>query len=203
MGTAQRRAREKENLRRAILDAARELFATESYGSVSIRKIAQRIEYSPTAIYLYFKDKQEILGNLIAEGFAMLYGRLAEIDIADPVERLRAGGRAYFEFALTQPHYYRLMFQLEPPEDCTSNEIMEIAGKTFDFIRLAVAEGHASGQFVFDCPEIVVSHALWCSLHGTVALQLSGHLALKLPEEMYAELYRCVMENALRGLMPH
>src|SRR4051794_31187958 len=113
MGSAQRRARAKENLRRAILDAARKLFATEDYKAVSMRRIAEEIEYSPTALYLHFKDKEEILFYLIDEGFEMLSGRLESLNVEDPVLRLRKGGRVYFKFAFEQPHYYRIMFQLQ------------------------------------------------------------------------------------------
>ena len=60
MGVKERREREKESLRQDILDVAREMFATEGYESVSMRKIADKIEYSPTTIYLYFKDKNEL-----------------------------------------------------------------------------------------------------------------------------------------------
>lgn len=57
MATGTRRAREIENLRRAILDAARELFYEQDYRAVSMRKIAEKVEYSPAAIYRYFSDK--------------------------------------------------------------------------------------------------------------------------------------------------
>ena len=89
MGSAQRRARAKENLRRAILDAARELFATEEYEAVSLRRIAEKIEYSPAAIYLHFQDKKEILFHLIDEGFALLSARLETVRVADRYDVLR------------------------------------------------------------------------------------------------------------------
>ena len=79
MGIKERREREKENLRRDILDVAREMFATEGYESVSMRKIADKIEYSATTIYLYFKDKNELLYQICEETFEQLGRQIREI----------------------------------------------------------------------------------------------------------------------------
>ena len=73
MGTSERNARDRETVRRRILDAARELFVAEGYRHVSIRRIAQRIEYSPGAIYSYFRGKDDIFFALAEEGFRKLF----------------------------------------------------------------------------------------------------------------------------------
>jgi AcrR family transcriptional regulator len=202
LGSAQRRARAKENLRRAILDAARELFATQDYQAVSLRRIAEKIEYSPAAIYLHFQDKKEILFHLIEEGFEMLSARLEALDIADPVERLRQGAPVYFDFAFTQPHYYRLMFQLENRELGELMSRCAMAEEAFNFIRRAVTEAMENGQFVTAPPEPIVSHTIWASLHGTASLVLTGHLGRRLPSELHAALFDHVIEIVLRGLKP-
>src|ERR687883_454319 len=72
MGIKERHERDREAVRRAILDAARELFVREGYQNVSIRKIAERIEYSPAAIYGYFPSKDDIFFALAEEGFHLL-----------------------------------------------------------------------------------------------------------------------------------
>ena len=64
MGVRERRDREREEIRTRILDAARELFATEGYEAVTMRRIADRIEYSATAIYFHFRDKEALLQEL-------------------------------------------------------------------------------------------------------------------------------------------
>src|SRR5580704_8533698 len=113
MGSKQRRAREKEGLREEILDAARTLFVKEGYESVSIRKIAEKIEYSPGTIYLYFHDKAEILAQISEETFSRLEQKLAAINrdqSADPLERVRRGLRAYIRFGLEHPNRYVLTF---------------------------------------------------------------------------------------------
>ena len=73
MGVKERQEREREAVSRAILDAARELFVAEGYHNVSIRKIAERIEYSPAAIYSYFPSKDDIFFALAEEGFRLLF----------------------------------------------------------------------------------------------------------------------------------
>ena len=75
MGIKERQERDREAVSRAILDAARELFVAEGYGNVSIRKIAERIEYSPAALYGYFPSKDDIFYALAEEGFRLLYAR--------------------------------------------------------------------------------------------------------------------------------
>jgi AcrR family transcriptional regulator len=200
MVSAQRRAREIANLRRAILDAARELFAIEDYRAVSLRKIAEKVEYSPAAIYRYFSDKEEILFHLIDEGFQMLYERMHALDsIADPVERMRQCGHVYVEFALTQPHYYRLMFQLEKTgimekymPECTS------ASSAFGFVRQTVGEAMASGQFVQVRPEVVVACEIWATMHGAVSLALSGHLHVMMPDELKETFFGHMIETAIQ-----
>src|SRR5438132_12349875 len=97
MSIQQRRAREKEDLRGEILDAARALFVKEGYESVSIRKIADKIEYAPGTIYLYFRDKAEILDRICEETFAKLLLKMNAIkqDTAPPLDKLRRGLRTY------------------------------------------------------------------------------------------------------------
>src|SRR5215469_17285773 len=101
-GSKQRRAREKEGLREEILDAARTLFVKEGYESVSIRKIADKIEYAPGTIYLYFRDKAEILNRICEETFAKLEQRMQALnkDPANPLDSLRRGLRTYIQFGI-------------------------------------------------------------------------------------------------------
>ena len=79
MGVKERRARQKEGVREEILDAARTLFVKEGYEHVSIRKIAEKVEYAPGTIYLYFHDKAEILDRICEETFSKLAKRMAAI----------------------------------------------------------------------------------------------------------------------------
>ena len=109
MGTIERRERERSETREKILSAARELFAREGYEAVSMRKIAEAIEYSPTAIYVHFKDKRALMDELCRVDFGAMakdfqYAR----NVADPIERLRVLGEGYVQFAVQRPNHFRL-----------------------------------------------------------------------------------------------
>src|SRR5947207_11504425 len=114
MGIKERQERDRETVRRAILDAARDLFTTEGYRNVSIRKIADRIEYSPAAIYSYFPSKDDIFFALAEEGFRLLFsyerGIGARPAPEDPADLLRAMFWRYYEFSKEHPAYFALMF---------------------------------------------------------------------------------------------
>src|SRR5687767_15944672 len=112
MGIKERQVRDRETVRRAILDAARELFVAEGYRNVSMRKIAERIEYSPAAIYGYFPSKDDIFFALAEEGFRLLVDSVqaAVQHLADPLVRLRRGLWAFYEFSKAHPEYFELMF---------------------------------------------------------------------------------------------
>src|SRR5436190_10474825 len=111
MGIKERHERDREAVSRSILDAARELFVTEGYQNVSIRKIAERIEYSPAAIYGYFKSKDDIFFALAEEGFRLLHeGGFDGLEALPPLERIRRIFRRLYRFSCEQPQYFALMF---------------------------------------------------------------------------------------------
>ena len=107
MGTVERRLRERGQKHDAIVDAAVELFLSEGYQNTSIRKIAEKIEYTPGAIYSYFKDKDEILYEIHLRGFTELSETLSEaLKETDPLDKLYRIGQLYIQFALENPEYY-------------------------------------------------------------------------------------------------
>src|SRR5438477_3317805 len=107
MGIKERQERDRKAVRRAILDAARELFVDEGYHNVSLRKIAERIEYSPAAVYGYFASKDDIFFALAEEGFQLL-GTLPDPSGPDPLEVLRRGFWRLYEFSKEHPQYFAL-----------------------------------------------------------------------------------------------
>jgi AcrR family transcriptional regulator len=172
MGSHERRARAKVALRQQILDAARDLFINEGYDAVSMRRIAARIEYSPTAIYLHFPDKQAILTALCDETFDKLSVRLAGLfaRVSDPLARLREGLRLYVDFGLAHPHHYTVSFLVRPRDARTSEPT---AGhRAFAFLQAAVAETMATGAIRTGDVE-TTAQALWASCHGLVALLIT------------------------------
>ena len=115
MGIKERQERDREAVRRSILDAARELFVAEGFQNVSIRKIAERIEYSPAAIYGYFPSKDDIFFELAEEGFRLLGDPAAvrndpRLKDAPPLERVRAVFWRLYEFSRDHPQYFALIF---------------------------------------------------------------------------------------------
>lgn len=115
MGITERKTRQKQALRERILDAARRIVMREGFAALSMRKIADAIEYSPATLYLHFDSRDEIARALCAEGYAQLLGTFEPLaQIADPAERLRALGRAYVAFGVAHPQTYRLIFMEDP-----------------------------------------------------------------------------------------
>jgi AcrR family transcriptional regulator len=112
MGIKERHERDREAVERAILDAARDLFVAEGYANVSIRKIAERIEYSPAAIYVYFRSKDDIFFALAEEGFRLLSWSLRDDEHRSrgPLARVRGFFWHLYEFSREQPEYFALMF---------------------------------------------------------------------------------------------
>lgn len=177
MGPQERRQREREEIRAKILDAARELFATEGYESVTMRGIADRIEYSPTAIYFHFKDKEALLSELCDIDFRVFAQRFAEAaKIVDPVERLRAAGYAYVEFGLKNPSHYRLMFMTPRPPQIESKTIEKGNPEedAYAFLRGIVAELLATGRLHGGAADLdLASQVIWSGMHGLVSLEIA------------------------------
>jgi AcrR family transcriptional regulator len=174
MSVKQRRQREKEDLRQEILDAARTLFVKEGYESVSIRRIAERIEYAPGTIYLYFRDKQEILDRICEETFVKLIARLQAIDSdpSAPLDKLRRGIRAYIQFGLDHPHHYIVTF-IQAKISHQSQSVFENVGiQAFQGLRQCVQNCVDAGELVSnDTDEI--AQTIWAGMHGLTALLVS------------------------------
>lgn len=144
-GARQRRLQHKEHLRREILDAAGELFAEEGYEHVTIRRVADKIQYSQGVIFYYFKNKAEILTALCEETFSGLTERFEEIGErhGEALDRLMAASRAFVDFATTHPHHYRVV--LTPPSEMDGEDSIERIG------RLGKELFERLGRLYLDC----------------------------------------------------
>ena len=176
MGTAVSKAKEKEELKSLILQAARKLFAENGIQQTTIRNIAQAIEYSVGTVYVYFKDKNEILHQLHTQGFKQLGGEMRVLaHVEDPMERLRALGRVYLRFALENPDMYDLMFTMKAPmeflENLHNQEWNEGKG-TFDFLRTTVQQCMDKGHFKGHQLE-PLAFAIWSAVHGIASLHIN------------------------------
>jgi AcrR family transcriptional regulator len=176
MGTLERREREKQELRTKILDAARELFAVEGYEAVTMRAIADKIEYSATAIYKHFADKDALLAELCRHDFRSFAAHFASAAaVEDPVERLRAAGRAYFDFAMEHPQHYRLMFMAQRPEVAPQEgEKEDPAQNAYVFLFATVEEAIKKGLFRPEHSDpALASQTIWAATHGVAALDIA------------------------------
>ena len=172
MSLKERRAREKEQLRRQILSAARELFVNEGYENVSMRKIADKIEYSPTTIYLYFKDKADLLDSVCKETLLNLLNTLELLkrDKSDPVEVLRKSGKAYVEFGLKYPQDYKLTFVVRPQfQKGLGLGEGSVGERVFNYLCAMVSECIRQERFRQVDVEIT-GQALWSAVHGVTLL---------------------------------
>ena len=177
MGIPDRRKREREETRAKILNAARELFVEHGYDAVTMRKVAERIEYSPTAIYVHFRDKLSLMRELCDHDFLQLansFQRLFRVE--DPFERLRRCGMAYVQFAMEHPNQYRLMFMTPHPPEMDDSSSLERGNPQQDAYAMVVSlvrDGLEKGIFRPGLKDAeLLAQTLWSGLHGIVALHL-------------------------------
>jgi AcrR family transcriptional regulator len=197
MGTKERQQRERDQTREAILTAARDLFVTEGYRHVSMRKIAERIEYSPAAIYSYFPSKDDIFFALTEEGFRLLAGRLAGKIAADPLERLRHGLWAFYEFSKTHPEYFDLMFVDRSVPSITQDfQRFEFFRETTAHAEADIAACVARGDFAEGVNPAAALHVLWVGMLGAATIGLTRRLA---PGEDPDALAHDLLETMLAG----
>lgn len=174
MGIQERRLREREDLRHRIVEAAADLFVREGYEQVSIRKIADRIEYAPSTIYLYFKDKAEIVNSVCEETFSKLTDALEAItgQALPPLEMLRKALRAYIDFGLAHPNHYVAVLCLPEPEH-SSTRPMEAGLHAFDLLRKGLRGCMEAGVIRHQDIE-TTSQTTWMMLHGVTSLLITS-----------------------------
>lgn len=176
MSTKERRKREIEEMRLEIIEAAVQLFLTDGYQNVSMRKIAQQIDYSPTAIYNYFANKEEILIHLLKHGYAIFLSSLKEgVTRSEPQnagDRLKASLHAYIEFGLNHPDYYRLIFieNLHQLQKVMTEEDDRVRG--FVLLTEMVREAMDAGVLKKNDAHMA-AQSLWASLHGITSLLIT------------------------------
>lgn len=213
MGIQERREREKEALRTRIVEAARDIVSEEGFDALSMRAIAERIEYSPATIYLYFRDKPELLREVVRAGFRRLGDFVREQlalagPQAGPSEQHRAIGRAYARFALENTAYFRVMFELpgvaqvECPEDVAEDAASMIDLNAWEVTVGTVQCGMDQGLFRLESAERGATIA-WGLIHGLTSLYLTGHLSPEVESnEAFLELVESAMESLGQGWAP-
>jgi len=199
MGTKERQDRERQAVAASIMDAAREIFVAEGYTNVSIRKIAERIEYSPAAIYSYFASKDDIFLALAEEGFHRLDAKVqSTLTNEDPLENVRNCWWAFYQFAKEQPEFFELMFvDRSVPRITQQWEGFEFLQQLLANAAGCIQKAIDAGGFPATLNPHVAMHVLWAALIGPSVLTIRHRLA---PGEDYDALARDVLNTTIAGL---
>jgi AcrR family transcriptional regulator len=204
MGVADRKEREKEEMKTKILEAAKKLFLDHGFEKTSIRNIAEEIEYSPGTIYLYFKDKNELLFALHQEAFQGLIAKFIVVaPISDPFEQLIAMGHEYLKFAIENPELYELMFLMTAPIEALECrcDVWEDGHTALNLLIALIdsckTKGYFKGQ---DSDDLAMM--IWANVHGFASLHLRKRMSMFPEEERIPRLQRAleVMIESLRKL---
>ena len=208
MGTRERRDRAKHQTRQMILDAARALFNEVGFSAFTMRTLAERIEYTPTAIYHHFESKEALVTELCHQDFGQLAEHLQTlVHIADPVERIRGVGEAFLEFAIRYPNHYRFMFMSgKPAVEHSPEYLAERKGNPEEdayafFVRAveeAIRQDRLRPEFT-DAHEVV--QMLWGAAHGIISLHLSMSHDAWVPWRDLADTVRQVNRLLIQSLV--
>lgn len=196
MGISDRKEREKQEMRKLIINTAMEMFVNEGYEKTSIRNLADKIEYSPATIYLYYKDKDELLYEVQGQAFGELYQAfLRDTTAEDPVERLRQLLHSYVNFGFEHPDLYDLMFILRSPMKAVADEwpnCDEAYGFLITIIRNCI------DKLNYNDPNLAAM-SIWAIGHGIIALFIRDRIkVMHLPEDQIKTILRATVDEHLR-----
>jgi AcrR family transcriptional regulator len=199
---ALRSARLRSAMRERICEAAMQLFLTEGYERTSIRRIAEAVEYTPGAIYTYFRDKDDLFYELHARGFEKFRALVRGPVEAEPTPaaRLHRAGQLYLRFAFENPQYYELMFIMA----ATGKRIREDARwedglDNYDFLRAIVRDCMADGSLPAGDVE-AATFAIWSGVHGIASLVIRGRCPM-IPDEALPRIVEEAYDYSLRSLL--
>ena len=195
MGIVERKQRQKEEVREQILRAAWTLVQEEGWQALSIRKIADAIEYSVPVIYTHFENKDAIMQEFTAEGFRKLNAGLQTVleQPKEPAEKLASLARAYWDFAFQNKEYYQLMYGLGMPTCEKVRQVPELS-KFTNLLQDAIKELIFSSKNT-GADSFLKFHTFWSLLHGLVSINLIEQTAC--PDS----LHHLVLEDAVQGFI--
>jgi len=178
------------------MKAVLEIAAEEGWHGLTMRKIAERIRYSPPMIYACFQSKEALCGELVLEGFQRLHRHMstAAAGLVDPLARLGALLKAIRTFAWENPAYYQAMFGLVPmARPGEQPRLGEYAGACLGLLADALVQAAAAGALTTEEP-LRDAKALIAAGHGVIAMSLSGLV----PDRREAD---ALYDQVLRGLL--
>jgi AcrR family transcriptional regulator len=162
------------------MDAARDLFAREGYEAVSMRRIGEAIEYSPTAIYGHFRDKQDLMFQICQTDFLALASGAVTAQlrsINDPVERIRQMGHGYIRFAVEHPNHYRLMFMtpMDYPKEMVEQDPNRgnVDRDSYAMLRQTCQEAIEQSRIRPEFTDAdMLAQTFWSAVHGVASLHI-------------------------------
>ncbi|MVM36604.1 TetR family transcriptional regulator [Spirosoma sp. HMF3257] len=195
MGILERRQRQKTEVKTSILQAAWQLVLEEGWQALSIRKIADAIEYSVPVIYSHFENKDAILQEFTREGFQLLTEEVIRHRDSQPEasQQLEAIATGYWNFAFANKEYYQLMFGLGIPPCEQVNQVAEM--KQFSDVLIAVIQEAIRGSKQPEVDAFLKFHTYWSILHGLVSIQMIDRNATGNP---WSQL---VLQDAIGGFI--
>ena len=204
MGSVERRERERQELQTQILDATRAILSERGYEGLTMRAVADRVEYSAAALYKHFADREELVRALCARDFYAFTqvlssrpGASLQGD-AEPMERLRQIAHAYAEFAIQHPEQYRVMFMSPLPVEQEQSMFGDPEQDSYAFVARAVELAQDAGHFP-GLDKDLVTQTLWATMHGVLSIEIA-HLCLKKKPIPFAPLAARV-ETAMEGIL--
>ncbi len=186
MGITERKERDREEMRQRIIDAAIGMFLEEGYEKTSIRNIAEKIEYSPATIYLYYKDKDELLYDVQGQAFQKLDKAFHEqARSKNPLKRLEEIMHTYVRFGKENPELYDLMFIIRAPMNVMKEkELWKNGHDSFSFLAQCLTECSEKGLIRYKDP-MIAALSVWSMGHGLVSLDLRCRFkVMDMDEEM-------------------
>jgi AcrR family transcriptional regulator len=202
MGIAERKERDKQEMKKAIMEAAMHIFTEEGYEGASIRKIADKIEYSAATIYLYYKDKDELLYDLQAECFMQLVDAFQrDITSSDPFTRLQQLCHSYINFGLANPDMYQLMFVLKSPMNkIKDHQVWHNADGALGVLISVLSQCMEQGLLKFDSVEQAAA-SVWAIGHGLLSLNISCRMdVMGMDDHQMADTMHAVVDNYLKTI---
>ena len=197
MGITDRKEREKQEMRKLIINAAMEMFIKEGFDRTSIRNIADKIEYSPATIYLYYKDKDELLYEVQGQAFLELYNAFVrDVTATDPMERLEQLLHSYVNFGFEHPDLYDLMFILRSPMNAVNDNDWPNCDEAYDF--LANTMDKCIDQLRYENAQ-VGALSIWALGHGLISLYIRERIkVIQLPDDQIRNVITATVNEHLR-----
>ena len=189
MSTIDSRTRRKQVLRQKILDVSREILLSQGFAGLTMRRVAEAIDYSPAAIYLHFQSREQIAQELCFAGLRRLYERLQSVTAKDPATRLSGYARAYLEYSQSDPETYRLIFMADSQLTKAVFTHRDSGGgeAALRLIVAAFTELPTGSKKTCAKPS-ELAELFWASLHGLASLRIACPQALTGDEFRLAQL---------------